>query len=143
MPPALPLLLVAILTFSGCCSPNRGGDDDANSPIDRLTLREPAGRTLATAKLHLPNPLPPDDQTFEGEWTLLSSVDEFPTDATRSGTYTGFVHDRRVSIDLNPGTNDNNITLSGAREGSTWTGQWSHSTFAGSRPKGTFTLTTQ
>jgi hypothetical protein len=63
-----------------------------------------------------------------------------PADATRSGKYVGQVQDRGVSIDLNPGVADNNVTLSGTPSDGSLSGRWQHSTFAGARETGTFTV---
>ena len=117
------------LLAAGCA--DEGGD---------LVVRDAAGAVVATGHLRLPDRLPPVGQSFEGTWQLASAGGVFPTGAATSGTYTGVVHGRDVSIDLNPGVADNKVVLSGSVANGALTGRWRYETFAGRKDKGTFTV---
>jgi hypothetical protein len=55
-------------------------------------------------------------------------------------TALGQLNGDQVSIDLNAGYADNNILLKGKLTGNSIKGTWGHSTIAGIRERGTFTL---
>jgi hypothetical protein len=91
--------------------------------------------------LHLPKTLPPAGQPFEGQWRLTSSTDAFPAGATKGGTYRGSVSDGNISMDLNPGTADDNVILTSTKADASQKEEWYHSTFIGRRAMGSFSLT--
>ena len=130
-PLAACLLLMQAVFFSGCAA-----SDDAGA----LVLTDLQGNQVATAELTLPDPLPNQGESFEGRWTLTSSKDAFPADATRSGRYTGYVSAGGVSCDLNPGTADHNVVLFGTIDGKHYAGHWSLATIAGDVQHGTFAM---
>jgi hypothetical protein len=112
----------------------------AATPRGNLEFRDGAAQVVATANLHMPDPLPPDGGRFEGAWELLWSKPPFPADATTPGKYSAEVHDREVFINLAPGMSDNNVVLVGSKKQDALAGGWQYATFAGGKTMGTFRL---
>ena len=137
------LCLFAIVTvLVGCTTTKPAEPTQPAAAATHLEIRDQSGAVVATGELELPKSLPATGQSFEGKWRLDSSTDAFPAGATKNGTYRGSVGgDGNISIDLNPGTADNNVILSSSKADAGLKGQWYHSTFVGRRAKGSFTLT--
>lgn len=128
-------LIIAMVFVAGCAS---AGRDRGSS---NLLIRGAAGGVVATGDLRLPDQLPPVGQSFQGRWQLRSSKGAFPTDAVKSGRYTGTVHKHAVQIDLNPPVKDNNVWLVGSVSNGTLSGKWQHAAYAGATDMGSFTAT--
>lgn len=130
--PLLPLLSFLCNSLIGAAE---------TQPSGNLTFRDPSGAVVATGDLLLPDPLPASGKTFEGTWQLKSAEKSFPSGAVKSGKYAASVHEGGVTINLNPGTADNNVMLNGTMSNGMFSGKWSLSTFVGGKEKGTFTVT--
>lgn len=123
------LVLAAMLV--GC-----GGQQQ---PRGKLTFHDAAGKPIASAEIDIPNP-PPATTSFQGTWKLLGAEPSFPKGAVREGHYIAAMSGGQMTIDLNPGTEDNNVILMGAIANGKVTGNWTLSTFAGDQPMGRFEL---
>lgn len=122
------ICIIGVLGLLGC-SPRAG----------ELVFRDQAGHTLATGQIDLPGQLPAMGETFTGPWHLRSASKDFPT-AAPAGQYRGESLAPEFRINLNPTFADNNLILSGAWTDQQIMGVWSHTTFAGPREGGTFTI---
>src|SRR3954468_9394224 len=104
---SLPAWLLSAIALVASLPLASKGDDAGN-----LVFRDQARRIVATADLTLPDPLPEPAKEFEGKWEIKSWT-EFPVSATRNGKYQGQRTGTGVHVDLNPGTDDNNVFLDG------------------------------
>ena len=130
-----------VAAFGAGCSDIDSEASQGPTQTASLLIRSPQGQMIATGTMSLPDPFPTSG-SFSGTCQLVITGREFPPGATsQNGQCQGEVRDeKQVSINLNPGVMDNHINLAGQREGSRITGTCEISTFAGSRPFGTFEL---
>jgi hypothetical protein len=120
------------MSLMGCGSP---------PPVPLLThdlaIYNAAGTVIATGRIDLPAQLPPNG--FEGSWQLKSATASFPSGATKSGRYSCQLAGQELSIDLNPGMADNNVSLLGTPSNGSWNGTWYYGTQAGGKEMGKVT----
>ena len=133
MPAVRPLLFATatLVLLTGC---SRQGT------APNLVLRDSAGTVVARGYLNLPT-LPAEGKSFRGPWRLTAPTPALPSGLSVATQYTGEVTNQSLSINLHPHTADNNLSLVAPVTGGTLTGTWHHSTIAGAKEMGTFTLT--
>ena len=104
---------------------------------------DPKLHLIASGKITLQPELTPQPNMYTGKKSIkqFASESKVGPHASDPQRVSGQLLDgSKVSIDLNSGMKDNNIWLSGKLTGNSIKGTWGHSTFAGVREKGTFTL---
>ena len=143
------LILAMFVSLFACASrraatppstPRPSTTQPSSVPAENLVFRDRTGDVVATAELDLPDKLPPDGQSSRGTWQLRFFKPVFPSSATRNGAYQLQVYEGLVSVNLNPGVMDNNITLGWKAGKEPVEGTWYHSKFTGGEAMGTFTL---
>lgn len=113
--------------------------DSSGAPKYNLTLYDGAGMTVAVGELEFPAKSPPLGETFLGAWRLKSSTNSFPS-VPVSTQYSFRIDANTITINLEPGAMDNNVTLFGSARNDAWSGKWFHAKYAGAEEMGTFTL---
>ncbi len=83
---------------------------------------------------------PKDSVQFTGEWHFKEVAKSHPVGPQiGDGELIGGIDGDAMWISLNPQWRDNNVFLNGTLEGTTYSGQWVWSTFAGPTTGGEFT----
>lgn len=134
-------ILALAVAFGVSCSDIDTQADRGPTQTASLVIRSFQGQMIATGTMSLPDPFPTSG-SCSGTCQLSTMGNQFPPNAiSKSGACQGEVKDgKQVTINLNPGTMDNNVTLTGQREGTQITGTCQISSIAGSRPLGAFEL---
>lgn len=118
------IILLSVLLAVGCTK--HGGN---------LVFRDQAGKIVASGDLDWPRK---PGSSIDGDWRMRFAEEGFPKLAEDKGKFHAEIEAKNVTIDLDPGTNDNNLVLRGLLGDDRITGDWSHNTFAGPREKGKF-----
>jgi hypothetical protein len=136
------ILAVVMLSFAGC-QPAPAPPRDTTDQWVRYNLSffDDNTQLIAAGEINLPRTWPPVGQRFTGSWRVKSAAPSFPLDATRDGTYSGYVDSRSISIDLNPGATNHNVMLSTDPAREVLDGNWIVTNLGGGKPMGKFTLT--
>lgn len=134
-------ILSLAAAFGVSCSDIDTDTNQGQTQTANLLIRSSQGQMIANGTMSLPDPFPTSG-SFSGTCHLTIIGRQLPPGAiSKNGECQGEVQDeKQVTINLNPGTMDNNVNLVGQREGTRITGTCEISTFTGPRPLGTFEL---
>ena len=136
------LVCAAGSPLAGCerpVAPARPASERGPQQTPNLVFYDSGGRAVAAGMLSL-SARPAEATEFDGTWRLVSAEPGFPQ-ATVDGPVRARADGARVSINLNPGTADDNVILDGTISGDAFSGQWLHAKFAGAARKGRFSAT--
>ncbi len=128
------MILLLAGVWAGCSKPG----EEIPSGAYAYTAYDSLQQTIITGWF---TTIPDSDSTFTGEWHF-SNVGPVRDDAgpqLGDGTLEGNQAGQHISINLNPGWIDNNITLDGTEAGGTISGRWLFSGYAGVTNSGPFT----
>ncbi len=136
-------IAIMMLSFAGCRTTSAPAPiPPASDSLQRyqLSFFDDNTQMIAADTIDLPRVWPLAGQRFGGQWRLKSAGSSFPSDATHNGTYSGFVDNHSVSIDLNPGVSEHNVMLSGDLARAKMEGDWLLTNVGGGKPMGKFSL---